>query len=177
MINLHERMLPTSAVVEPATSWSPVGRRIQLSHRGRLQTDLRKCYAAAHLFDTDAVNNFVLKHYRKHQSYFAWYFTHKKYLQTLSWVNAILFAVTTCAQKKFILVVVFKSSSIFTFPIVKLHANYAEICSVGNLETNPACSVFLKVLQYCCETTIIQRIERKMKNIFFDKHSKNSLYI
>ena len=36
MINLHERMLPTSAGVEPATSWSPVGRRIQLSHRSRL---------------------------------------------------------------------------------------------------------------------------------------------
>ena len=36
MINLYERMLPTSAGVEPATSWSPVGRRIQLSHRGRL---------------------------------------------------------------------------------------------------------------------------------------------
>ena len=35
MINLHERMLPTSAGVEPATSWSPVVRRIQLSHRGR----------------------------------------------------------------------------------------------------------------------------------------------
>ena len=35
MINLHERMLPTSAEVGPATSWSPVGRRIQLSHRGR----------------------------------------------------------------------------------------------------------------------------------------------
>ena len=35
MINLHERMLPTSAGVEPATSWSPVGRRIQLSHRDR----------------------------------------------------------------------------------------------------------------------------------------------
>ena len=35
MINLHERMLPTSAGAEPATSWSPVGRRIQLSHRGR----------------------------------------------------------------------------------------------------------------------------------------------
>ena len=34
MIYLHERMLPTSAGVEPATSWSPVGRRIQLSHRG-----------------------------------------------------------------------------------------------------------------------------------------------
>ena len=35
MINLHERMLPTSTGVEPSTSWSPVGRRIQLSHRGR----------------------------------------------------------------------------------------------------------------------------------------------
>ena len=34
MISLHERMLPTLAGVEPATSWSPVGRRIQLSHRG-----------------------------------------------------------------------------------------------------------------------------------------------
>ena len=30
MINLQERMLPTSAGVEPATSWSPVGRRILL---------------------------------------------------------------------------------------------------------------------------------------------------
>ena len=30
MINLHERMLATSAVVEPATSWSLVGRRIPL---------------------------------------------------------------------------------------------------------------------------------------------------
>ena len=29
-------MLPTLAGVEPTTSWSPVGRRIQLSHRGRL---------------------------------------------------------------------------------------------------------------------------------------------
>ena len=35
-INLHKRMLPTSAGVEPATSWSPVGRHIQLSHRGQL---------------------------------------------------------------------------------------------------------------------------------------------
>ena len=35
MINLHERMLPNSVGVEPATSWSPVWRRIQLSHRRR----------------------------------------------------------------------------------------------------------------------------------------------
>ena len=32
-------MLPTSAGVEPAPSWSPVGRRIQLSHRGRLNAE------------------------------------------------------------------------------------------------------------------------------------------
>ena len=36
MINLHVRMLPTSAGTEPATSLSPIGRRIQLIHRGRL---------------------------------------------------------------------------------------------------------------------------------------------
>ena len=42
MINLHERMLPTSAGVEPATSWSSGGQRIQLSHRGRLQKKKKK---------------------------------------------------------------------------------------------------------------------------------------
>ena len=36
MINPRERMLLTSAGFEPVTSWSPVGRRIQLSHRDRL---------------------------------------------------------------------------------------------------------------------------------------------
>ena len=34
-------MLPTLAGVEPATSWSPVGRRIQLSHRGRLDRQVQ----------------------------------------------------------------------------------------------------------------------------------------
>ena len=38
-INLHERMLPTSAGVEPAT-WSAVGRHIQLSHQGLLNHHL-----------------------------------------------------------------------------------------------------------------------------------------
>ena len=37
-------MLPTSAGVEPATSWSPVGRRIQLSHRGQQYNDLDPIY-------------------------------------------------------------------------------------------------------------------------------------
>ena len=32
-------MLLTSAGIEPATSWSPIGRRIQLSHRGRHLAD------------------------------------------------------------------------------------------------------------------------------------------
>ena len=35
MINLHERMLPTSVGVEPATSWSPVGRVQFNPRRGR----------------------------------------------------------------------------------------------------------------------------------------------
>ena len=35
MINLHERMLPTLAGVEPATSWSPVRWRIQMGHQAR----------------------------------------------------------------------------------------------------------------------------------------------
>ena len=34
MINLHERMLPTSARVEPTTSWSPVGRAFSLQDKG-----------------------------------------------------------------------------------------------------------------------------------------------
>ena len=35
-------MLPTSAGVEPATSWSSVGRHIQLSHGGRLNNKHKK---------------------------------------------------------------------------------------------------------------------------------------
>ena len=52
MINLHERMLPTSTGAEPATSWSPVGRRIQMSHQGRLVS----------------VNSFSLQWVKKKQS-------------------------------------------------------------------------------------------------------------
>ena len=32
-------MLPTSEGVEPSTYWSPVGRRIQMSHRDRYGSD------------------------------------------------------------------------------------------------------------------------------------------
>ena len=58
MINLHERMLPTSAGVEPATSWSPVGRRIQLSHRGRLIIALDKVHLQTEM---DEYFSFLLK--------------------------------------------------------------------------------------------------------------------
>ena len=48
MINLHERILPTSAGVEPVTSWSPVGWRIQLSHRGWLCSNNNLLYSHYH---------------------------------------------------------------------------------------------------------------------------------
>ena len=54
MINLHERILPASAGVEPATSWSPVGRCIQLSHRGGRFKGI--CYKEAALTDASGSN-------------------------------------------------------------------------------------------------------------------------
>ena len=59
MINLHERMLPTSAGVEPVTSWSPVGRRIQLSHRGRPYNGLDVAIAASCLAWNNSMANIV----------------------------------------------------------------------------------------------------------------------
>ena len=58
MINLHERMLPTSAGVEPASSWSPVGRRIQLSHRGRQYSEERKHFYSALTRHYKVLSNF-----------------------------------------------------------------------------------------------------------------------
>ena len=68
MINLHERMLPTSAGVEPATSWSPVGRRIQLSHRGRL-------FKANNVFSKRFVKIYIL-----------WYANMLKFFAEKMWV-------------------------------------------------------------------------------------------
>ena len=51
-----------------------------------------------------------------------------------------------------------------------MYANYAEIGQVGNLKadfsTSFACSIFLKFSQYCCETSIIQIQQRRIKTIF-----------
>ena len=69
----------------------------------------------------------------------------------------------------------FINNPIFSlFPIVKMNANNAEICRVGNLEadfqpghnTSSACSIFLKFSHGCCKTSIIQIQQRKVKNIF-----------
>ena len=74
----------------------------------------------------------------------------------------------------------FLKNQIFSlFPIVKIRPNRAEICRVGKLEPDfqlVSRSIFLKFSQYCCETSIIQIQQRKVKNIFLDKISKKSLY-
>ena len=69
MINLHERMLPTSAGVEPATSWSR-RTRIQLSrplsHRGRQKKKKKKKRRRRSIH----VCSFI---------YFLWYFFFSKF--------------------------------------------------------------------------------------------------
>ena len=61
-----------------------------------------------------------------------------------------------------------------------MDANYAEICRVGNSEADfqqvPLIQFFLIFSQYCCETSIIQIQQRKVKNISLDKNSNKSLY-
>ena len=51
-----------------------------------------------------------------------------------------------------------------------MHANYAEIFWVGNIETDfqqiPHAQFFLKFSQYCCEPLIIEIHQRKIKEIF-----------
>ena len=51
-----------------------------------------------------------------------------------------------------------------------MNANYAEICRVGNLEADfqqvPLVQFVLKFSQYCCETPIIQFLQRNMKITF-----------
>ena len=74
-------------------------------------------------------------------------------------------------RKKFYSSQWFLKNPIFSlFPIVQMNDNYAEIHRVGNLggrfSTSSACSIFLKFSQYCCETSMIQSQQRKVKNIF-----------
>ena len=51
-----------------------------------------------------------------------------------------------------------------------MNAKYAEIYRVGNLKTDfqqvPLVQFFLKFSQYCCETSIMQIQQRKVKNIY-----------
>ena len=70
----------------------------------------------------------------------------------------------------------FLKNQIFSlFPIVKMNANYAEICRVINLEADSASSIFLKFSHYCCETSIIQIQQREVKYVYLDKNSKKSI--
>ena len=66
-----------------------------------------------------------------------------------------------------------------------MNVNYAEICRVGKLEAVfqqvPLVHFFLKFSQYCCETSIIQIQQRKLKKYFLrqkntkKKKKKNTL--
>ena len=67
----------------------------------------------------------------------------------------------------------FLKTQIFSFlPTVKMNANYAESCMVGNLEADfqpvPLVHFFLKFSQYCCGTAIIQ-IQQEKQNYFLRK--------
>ena len=57
--------------------------------------------------------------------------------------------------------------------MVKMNANYAEICRVGNFMADfqqvPLVHFFLKLSWCCCETSKIKIQHRKIKNIFLDK--------
>ena len=79
-------------------------------------------------------------------------------------------------HKKFYSSHCFLKNQIFSlFRIVKMHTNYAEICRVGNLVADfqqvLLVLFFFKFSQYCCETSIIQMQQRKVKNIFLDQSS------
>ena len=47
-----------------------------------------------------------------------------------------------------------KNQTFSLFPIVKMNANYVEICRVGNFEADfQQVLLFLKFSQYCCEAS------------------------
>ena len=76
----------------------------------------------------------------------------------MSLFHAKPLVVTPCVHKSFILVISFQKIEYFyLFSIVKMNANYAEICRVGNLAADfqqvmLVHIVFIKCSQYCCET-------------------------
>ena len=69
--------------------------------------------------------------------FFCWRFTQKKIGELLSCFNTKPFVVTIYAQNCLFKPLVFKKYQIFSlFPIVKMNANYEEICRVGNFEAD-----------------------------------------
>ena len=77
-----------------------------------------------------------------------------------------------CTKKKLFksLLFAFLNQTFSLFPIVKMNANLAEICRVGNLEADfqqvLLIDFFLKFSQYCCKISIIQIQKRKVKKYF-----------
>ena len=108
------------------------------------------------------------------KSFFAWRFTQKKQIcKLLSWFNAKTICRNYICSKNFILVVFFffffnQSFSLFSHSENEC-LNSAEICRVDNLEADfhevsrLFHFFFLKSSQYCCETSIIQIQQRKVK--------------
>ena len=68
-----------------------------------------------------------------------------------------------------------KNEIVSLFLIVKMNANYAEICRVGNLEADFQPSPLIHFF-WNFQTSKIKIQRRKIKNIFLDKTSQKSLY-
>ena len=109
------------------------------------------------------------------KSFFALRFTQSKFANFCHEFNAKPFVVTTYVQNSSSLIIGFQNNQIFLlFPIVKMNANYAEICRVGILEANfqqvLLVNFFLNFSQECCEKSMIQIQQRQVKDTFSDKN-------
>ena len=66
-----------------------------------------------------------------------WHFSQKMYLQTFVMTESKTICRNYLCTKSFILVNYFLKNKIFSFfPTVKMKANYAETCRIGNLEAD-----------------------------------------
>ena len=79
--------------VEPATSWSPVGRRIQLSHRGRPSGfEEEKCiYKGSLLFGGEVLNIFIECNKKKYHYFHECEARVKKWMFSLHEMKIIVF--------------------------------------------------------------------------------------
>ena len=57
-----------------------------------------------------------------------------------------------------------------------MNADNEEICRANFQQVPLVHFFFMKFSQHCCETSVIEIPQRKVKNIFLDKNFKKSLY-